>query len=311
MKLGAATREAYGRALLELGRQNPDIVVLDGDLSKSTMTKYFADAFPDRFFNMGIQEAHMVGTAAGLALSGKIPFVSSFAAFLLCKAYDQVRMAVAYSEAPVKLVGTHGGISLGQDGVSQMSIEDVALASTLPGFAVVVPADEEAARLATAALVDWPGPAFMRVGRPKAPIVYGDGCPFRLGEAIQLRDGDDVTLIANGLMVAECLQAADALAQEGISARVLDMHTVKPLDHGAITKAAQETGRIVVAEEHSVHGGLASAVALSLAQNHPVPMAVVALQDTYAESGQPGELFEKYGLTAKHVADAARRLAAR
>lgn len=308
MKLGKATREAYGHALRDLGGEYPDLVVLDGDLSKSTMTKYFADAYPDRFLNMGIQEAHMVGVASGLALSGKIPFVSSFSAFLLCKAYDQIRMGVAYSEAPVKLVGTHSGISLGHDGVSQMSIEDVALAMTFPGFAVVAPADEQATREATRALVEWPGPAFMRVGRPKAPIVYEDGCPFELGKAIELVSGDDVTLIGNGLMVSACLEAARTLAEEGIKARVLDMHTVKPLDHEAVAKAARETGGIVVAEEHSIYGGLGSAVALSVAQRHPTRMAFVAIADTYAESGEPDELFEKYGLTARHIAAKTREL---
>lgn len=305
MKLGRATREAYGLELRELGRERDDIVVLDADLSQSTMTRYFAQEFPDRFFNMGIQEAHMVGTAAGLALSGKVPFVSSFSSFLLCKAYDQIRMAVAYSEAPVKLVGSHGGISLGQDGVSQMSIEDIALAMTFPGFAVVCPADEVATRLATRAIAEWPGPAFMRVGRPKAPIVYEHGCPFTLGKAIQLLDGRDVTLIGNGLMVKACLDAAQQLEREGISARVLDMHTVKPLDHEAIERAARETGRIVVAEEHTIYGGLGSAVALSVVQRCPVPMAFVALEDTYAESGRPEELFEKYGLTAERIAEKA------
>lgn len=308
LQMGKATRQAYGEALRDLGHDNPDVVVLDGDLSKSTMTKHFAEAFPERFFNMGIAEAHMVGTAAGMALCGKIPFVSSFSAFLLCKAYDQIRMAVAYSDAAVKLVGTHSGISLGQDGVSQMSVEDVALATSFPGFTVVVPADEHSARAATRALASHPGPAFMRVGRPPAPLIYKEGDSFEIGKAVQLREGSDVTLIANGLMVGASLQAADKLAQEGISARVLDMATVKPLDDAAIASAAQETGHIVVAEEHSIYGGLGSVVAMSVARQSPVPMAFVALEDTYAESGDPGALFEKYGLTAQHIADKARDL---
>lgn len=308
VKLGKATREAYGLALKELGREVPELVVFDADLSASTMTHHFAKEFPHRFFNMGIQEAHMVGAAAGMASCGKIPFVSSFSSFLLCKAYDQIRMAVAYSELPVKLVGSHGGISLGQDGVSQMATEDAALTLTFPGFAVVVPADEAAATAATRALVEWDGPAYMRVGRPKAPIVYEDGCPFTLGKAIEVNPGNDITLIGNGLMVSACLEAARQLEKEGISARVLDMHTVKPLDHEAIGRAARETGRIVVAEEHTIYGGLGSVVAQSVARQHPVPMGFVALQDTYAESGEPEELFEKYGLTAGHIAQEAKRL---
>lgn len=250
----------------------------------------------------------MVGVAAGLALSGKIPFVSSFASFLLCKAYDQIRMAVAYSEAPVKLVGTHGGISLGQDGVSQMSIEDIALAASFPGFTVVVPADEHATRAATRALAALPGPAFMRVGRPAAPIIYDENVDFQLGKAMLLRDGSDVTLVGNGLMVQACLEAAEQLEKDGISARVLDMATVKPLDEEAVVKAARETGHLVVAEEHSIYGGLGSIIAMCLARRAPVPIAFVALEDTYAESGEPAQLFEKYGLTAQHIAQKAREL---
>ncbi|MBX6350173.1 MAG: transketolase family protein [Clostridia bacterium] len=306
--LGPATREAYGQELLALGRERPEIVVLDGDLSKSTMTKHFAEAFPERFFNAGIAEADMVGLAAGLARWGKLPFVSSFAAFLMSKAFDQMRISVAYAGLPVKFVGSHGGISLGEDGVSQMSVEDVALARALPGFAVFVPADAEETRRAVRAAADWPGPAFVRVGRPKAPVVYEGGCPFQPGRALRIREGRDVTLAANGLMLAAALDAADRLASEGVSARVLDLCSVKPLDEDEVVRAARETGAIVVAEEHLLAGGLGSAVAMAVAAEEPVPMAFVGLADTFAESGRPEELMQKYGLTAERIAAEARRL---
>ena len=300
--LGEATREAYGKALAELGRENPNIVVLDGDLSKSTMTKYFAQEFPDRFFNVGIAEANMVGIAAGLAASGKIAFASSFACFVMCKAFDQLRLAVAYSGNNVKIVGTHGGISIGEDGVSQMGHEDIGLALSLPGFAVMVPADGAQTRAAVRAAAEHVGPVYIRVGRPKAPIVYENGCPdFQIGKAITLREGRDVTLIANGLMVAAALDAAEQLEQQGISARVLDMHTVRPLDEEAVEKAARETGAIVVAEEHLLYAGLGSQVAMAVAKRHPVPMRFIGLTD-YAESGAPEALMRKYGLTADDIA---------
>jgi len=300
--LGEATREAYGKALAELGRENPNIVVLDGDLSKSTMTKYFAQEFPDRFFNVGIAEANIVGIAAGLAASGKIAFASSFACFVMCKGLDQLRLAVAYSGNNVKMVGTHGGISIGEDGVSQMGHEDIGLALSLPGFVVMVPADGAETRAAVRAAAEHVGPVYIRVGRPKAPIVYESGCPdFQIGKAITLREGRDVTLIANGLMVAAALDAAEQLEQQGISARVLDMHTVRPLDEEAVEKAARETRAIVVAEEHLVFTGLGSQVAMAVAKRHPVPIRFIGLTD-YAESGAPEALMRKYGLTANDIA---------
>ncbi|MCS6949107.1 MAG: transketolase C-terminal domain-containing protein [Armatimonadota bacterium] len=300
--LGEATREAYGKALAELGRENPDIVVLDGDLSKSTMTKYFAQEFPERFFNVGIAEANMVGIAAGLAASGKIAFASSFACFVMCKGFDQLRLAVAYSGNNVKIVGSHGGISIGEDGVSQMGHEDIGLALSLPGFVVIVPADGAQTRAAVRAAAEYVGPVYIRVGRPKAPIVYENGCPdFQIGKAITLREGNDITLIANGLMVAAALDAAEQLEQQGVSARVLDMHTVRPLDEEAVEAAARETGAIVVAEEHLLYTGLGTQVAMAVAKRHPVPMRFIGLTD-YAESGAPEALMRKYGLTADHIA---------
>jgi transketolase len=246
--------------------------------------------------------------AAGLAGSGKRAWLASFACFVMCNAYDQLRMSVAFPCQDVKVVGTHAGISIGEDGPSQMGIEDVGLACSLPNFTVVVPADEIAMTRAVEALAKTKTPAYLRAGRPNVPLLYENGCAFQLGKAIQQRDGKDVTIIANGLMVAMALEAAETLAAQRIQARVLDMHTVKPLDDAAVLAAARDTGRIVVAEEHLLHGGLGSAVAMSVARQHPVPMRFVGVRDTFAESGKPEELLAKYGLTAAAIANAAREL---
>jgi len=301
MKLGKATRDAFGLALAKLGETNPDIVVLDGDVNNSTRTEYFAKKFPERFFNVGIAESDLVGTAAGMASSGKRSWLASFACFVMCNAYDQLRMSVAFPSLDVKVVGSHAGISIGEDGPSQMAIEDVSLACSLPKFTVVVPADEAETEQAVQALAKIKTPAYLRVGRPKVPVIYENAFPFQLGKANQLRDGKDVTIIANGLMVSEALGAAEQLAAEGVQARVLDMHTAKPLDDAAVLAAAKDTGRIVVAEEHLLHGGLGSAVAMSAARQQPVPMRFVGIKDTFAESGKPEELLAKYGLTAGDI----------
>jgi transketolase len=308
-KLGKATRDAYGEALRDLGREHADIVVLDADLAKSTKSFTFGKEFPDRFLNVGIQEANMVGMAGGAASCGKVPFISSFAAFVILKGFDQLRMAVAYPRLNVKVAGSHGGISIGEDGASQQSVEDVALACTLPGFVVCVPSDEHQMRAAVQAAYAHDGPVYIRSGRPKAPLIY-DATPadFRFGRGIQLRDGTDLTLIGNGLMVAAALVAAEQLAGEGISVRVIDMPTVKPLDDELVARAAAETGAIVVAEEHLVHGGLGAAVAQAVCRSHPCPVEFVGIRDTYAESGDPEALMRKYGLTAADVEAAARRV---
>jgi len=296
-KMGKSTREAFGLALAEIGAEHTDIVVVDGDVHNSTRTEHFAKKFPTRFFNVGIAESNMVGVAAGLAGAGKRSWVSSFAAFVMCNAFDQLRMSVAFPCADVKVVGTHAGISIGEDGPSQMGIEDVALACVLPNFTVVVPADEVSMTWAVKALTGIKTPAYLRAGRPNVPTIYDASATFTLGKANRLRDGRDLTIIANGLMVAAALDAAETLAAKGVQARVLDMHTVKPLDDAAVLAAAGETGQIVVAEEHLEHGALGSSVAQSVVQQHPVPMRFVALKDTYAESGTPEGLLEKYGLT--------------
>ncbi len=308
LTLGRPTREAYGDALLELGRENRDIVAIDADLAKSTFSWTFGKEYPERFFNIGIQEANMVGIASGLASSGKIPFVSSFSAFVLCKGFDQLRMGAAYPRLNVKVIGSHGGISLGEDGVSQMSVEDVALACALPHFIVCIPADEHSMKKAVFAAAALDGPVYLRLGRPKAPLVHKPDVQFEFGKAIQLRDGDALTIVANGLLVGQALIAAGQLAGRGIEARVLDMHTIKPIDAEALEVAARDTGAFVVAEEHMHHGGLGSVVALSLAASLPCPIEYVNLGDQYAESGKPEDLLQKYGMTADSIVSAAERV---
>jgi transketolase len=296
-----SVREAYGKALLELGMENHDVVVLDSDLSRSTMTAFFAREFPERFFECGVAEQNMIGIAAGMAASGKIPFASTFAVFIPGRCFDQVRMSIAQPGLNVKLVTTHGGISVGEDGTSHQSIEDLSLICSLPGFTVIVPADAiettEAVKAAAATL----GPFYIRLCRPKLPLVYGDDYQFKLGKAVMMRQGGDATIIAIGLMVKAALDAAVKLAKEGIYCRVLNMSTLKPIDKEAIIKAAAETGAIVTAEEHLQHGGLGSEVAQVVAQNKPVPMEFIAIKDTYAKSGKPSELLERYGLTDKDI----------
>jgi transketolase len=310
VKLGAATREAFGRAVVELGRENKDIVVCDADLAKSTMTTYFQKEFPERFFSCGIAEANMTAIGAGLAYAGKIPFIASFSAFAMNKGFEQLRTCAAYPHVNLKVVGTHSGISIGEDGPSQMSVEEIGLACSLPGFVVLAPADEVSTKALVRAAAAHVGPVFIRTGRPKCPIVYNGAHQFEIGKAIELVDGSDVTIIAGGLLVAQSLLAAEALEGEGFSVRVIDMHTVKPLDRQAIERAAAETGAIVVAEEHLVDGGLGVRVAQVVAQTRPCPMEFVGLQ-TYAESGTPDELMEKYGLVARDVAAAARKAVGR
>ena len=305
-KLGQATRDAFGDALKDLAAEFPDVVTVDGDVGNSTRTEPFALANPERGFNVGIAESNMVSVAGGLAAAGKTPVVASFACFLLCNAFDQIRMSVAFPGLNVKLVGSHAGISIGEDGPSQMGIEDVALACSLPGVSVVVPADGISAKAATRAMLEHSGPLYLRGGRPKVAELYGSGIDFEIGKSIKLRDGDDVTIIANGLMVAAALDAAHMLEKEGVSAQVIDMHTVKPLDEEAIVAAAKKTQRIVVAEEHLAHGGLGSAVAMVVAKSIPVPMAFVNVGDTYAESGDADGLLEKYGLTPAAIVQAVR-----
>jgi transketolase len=311
LKLGMATREAFGRALVEAGRKNSDIVALDADLSKSTYTHLFAKEFPGRFVECGIAEANMIGIAAGLASSGKIPFAASFSCFAINKGFEQLRVAVAYPNVNVKVVGTHSGISIGEDGPSQMSIEDIGLACSLPNFAVLSPADEVAMQALVYASAAHVGAVFIRAGRPKAPVVHAPDQRFAIGGSVQLIDGSDVALIAHGLLVAEAIRAAEALEADGVSARVIDMYSIKPLDRAAIQRAASETRALVVAEEHLVATGLGVRVAQVVAETRPCPMEFVGIQDTYAESGTPDELMKRYGLVAPNVVAAAKRVLSR
>ncbi|HWZ44922.1 MAG TPA: transketolase C-terminal domain-containing protein [Candidatus Saccharimonadales bacterium] len=301
LKMGVATREAYGQALVELGKKDPNVIVLDADLAKSTFSAKFQKEFPDRFFTVGIAEANMVGIASGLALSGKLPFASSFAVFLCDKGYDQLRMCVAYPGVNAKFVGSHGGISIGEDGPSQQSVEDYALMCALAGFVVLSPSDEFCARALVHRMAEHVGPVYMRTGRAKAPIIYGPGDTFEIGKAKQHGDGRDAAIVACGFEVGYALHAQAQLAEEGIQVRVLDMHTIKPIDEAAIAQAAKECGAIVSAEEHLLDGGLGSQVARAVTKTHPVPMEFIGVQNTYAESATPEQLMEKYGLTAPFI----------
>lgn len=310
-KMGMATRDAYGKELAVLAETNDKIVVLDGDLSKSTKTVFFAEKFPERFYNFGIGEANIVGAASGLASCGLIPICSSFSCFITCKGYDQLRLAVAYSKTNVKVIASHGGISVGEDGVSQQAIEDFALMSSLPNFTVLNPSDEASARALVRQALKYDGPVFMRTGRPNAPIVHDENQKFEMGKGIKLRDGNDVVIVATGLLVWEALEAHEQLKDKGISASVIDIHTLKPIDVALLTEEAQRTGAVVTAEEHSIFGGLGTLVSKVLAENAPAPQEYVGVQDTYAESGKPAELMVKYGLTAEKIVEAAEKVVKR
>jgi transketolase len=297
----ASTRETYGKTLVELGKQNKDVIVLDADLSTSTMTSFFAREFPDRFFNCGLEEQNMISIAAGLAASGKTVFVSTFAIFASCRCFDQLRLCLSQPELNVKVVATHGGITVGEDGASHHAIEDLALYCALPGFIVVVPADAIEAAEAIRTAANTYGPFYIRLSRPKTLVVYPEDYHFTLGRAVTMRQGRDATVIAMGIMVAKALQAADILARQDIDCRVINMHTLKPLDEATIVKAASETGAIIVAEEHLAQGGLGSRVAQVVAREKPVPIEFVNLGDRYAVSGKAEELLQRYGLTARDI----------
>lgn len=302
-----ATRGAYGEELVKLAEEYPELVVLDADLSSATMTKAFSKAYPERFFNMGIAEADMMGFAAGLAACGKKPFANSFAMFSAGRAWEQVRNSIAYPHLNVKCVGSHGGLSVGEDGATHQCVEDLALMSAIPGMVVVNPCDGPEMRRAVKALLDYDGPAYLRLGRMAVESVTDEtpGYEFTLGKAAMLRDGADVTLAATGLMVQRALAAAEMLAARGVSARVLDFHTIKPLDTEAVLAAARETGCIVTSEEHSVIGGLGSAVASVCAENCPVPVVRHGVMDEFGRSGKALEVLEAYGLTAEVMVEKA------
>lgn len=295
-----ATRESYGEALKIYGADER-IVVLDADLSKSTKTEVFKKEYPDRFINMGIAEANMMCVAAGLASCGKIAFASTFAMFAAGRAYEQIRNSIGYTKLNVKIGATHAGISVGEDGASHQCLEDIALMRTIPGMVVINPADDIEAMQAVKAAIDYEGPVYMRFGRLAVEDINPADYKFEIGKGVEVKDGSDVSIIATGLMVQEAMKAADILAEEGISARVINIHTIKPIDEEIITKAAKETGAIVTAEEHYIMGGLGSAVTEVVCANCPVPVKIIGT-DRYGKSGKPAELFEEYGLTAENIA---------
>ena len=303
-----STRQAYGDALVELGKKNKDIIVMDGDLSKSTMTAGFKKEFPERFFNAGIAEGNLMGMAAGLALSGKTVFASTFAMFAAGRAYEIIRNSIGYPHANVKVCATHAGITVGEDGASHQCIEDLALMRVIPGMTVVHPADAVSTAKLLEQLAQMDGPAYVRLGRLGIPVIYDDSTEIKLGKGNLVRDGKDYTVIACGLMVNEAMMAAETLAAEGIDVRVIDLHTIKPIDEEIIIKAAKETKGIVTAEEHSVIGGMGSAVAEVLSTKCPAKLAMVGIQDRFGQSGKPPQLMEEYGITAADIVKAVKSL---
>jgi transketolase len=303
-----ATRDAYGDALVALGKKRNDVVVLDADLSGSTKTAKFAKVFPERFFNVGIAEQDMVGTAAGLAIGGKLPFASTFAVFATGRAWEQVRQSVCYPNLNVKIVASHAGITVGEDGGSHQSVEDIAVMRVLPNMTVIVPADGPETLQAIEAVAEYKGPCYVRVGRNKVPTVTGENYQFRIGKAQVLNEGKDAAIIATGLMVAEALKARDLLKAEGIDAGVINMSTIKPLDTDAVVAAAKRCGAIVTAEEHSIIGGLGGAVAEALAESSPAPMARIGVKDAFGTSGDQDGLLKHYGMSAGDIAAAVKEV---
>ena len=303
-----ATRIAYGEFLAEEGARNPNLVVLDADLAKSTKTADFAKLYPERFFDMGIAEQNLMGVAAGLALSGKTVCASTFAMFAAGRAFEIIRNSIGYTHANVKVCATHAGITVGEDGASHQTFEDLALMRTIPGMTVLNPSDGASAKLLLKQAVDMDGPAYIRLGRASVPVFYDQSADIKIGKGNVLREGKDVTVIATGIMVASAMEAAAYMAELSVDVRVIDMHTIKPLDEEIIIKAAKETGKIVTAEEHSIIGGLGAAVAEVVTRNYPCKLAMVGQHDTFGESGTPDELREKYGMTAADIVSAVKAL---
>ena len=303
-----ATRDAYGKTLAELGKINENIVAVDADLSGSTKTSVFKKEFPERFFNIGIAEQNLMGCAAGLASAGKIPFASTFAVFACGRAYDQIRNTIGYGCLNVKIAATHAGLTVGEDGGSHQMLEDIALMRVIPGMTVLVPADGEETRQAVIAASEYEGPVYIRLGRPKVPMIFDSNYKFKIGKAKLIEDGKDISIIATGIMVGEALKAREELLKQGIEASVLNMSTIKPLDLDAIIKEAQKTGAVITCEEHNINGGLGSAVAETLVENCPVKMKRIGVNDVFGRSGKPDELLEAYGLTAKNIVEEAKKL---
>jgi len=299
-----ATRLGFGEALVELGNENPNVVVLGGDVTGSVRTDLFKKAFPDRFFSVGVAEQDMMGTAAGLAIAGKIPFASAYGEFATGRPFDQIRQSIAYSQLPVKICASHCGITVGPDGATHQSLEDIALMRILPHMTVASPCDYLEAKKMVKATLNWNHPIYVRLFRDNTPVFTEASSPFELGKSVTLIDGHDVTIVACGLQVWEAILAEEVLSAQGISARVINMHTIKPLDKEVLLKAAQETGAIVTAEDHQIHGGLGGAVAEFLAQTCPTPQEFVAVNDTFGESGPGDELMRKYGIAKDDIVKA-------
>lgn len=303
-----ATRQAYGEALKQLAVENPNIVVLDADLSKSTMTAEFKKVAPERFINVGIAEQNLIGTASGLSLAGKIPFASTFAMFAAGRAFEIIRNTVAYPKLNVKIAATHAGLTVGEDGASHQAIEDLSLMRSIPNMVVLNPADGVEAKKAVIAAANYDGPVYIRLGRAAVEEIFDENYEFEIGKGVELVQGNDVSIIATGIMVEKALKASEILKAEGINARVINIHTIKPMDAELIIKAAKETKRIVTAEEHSIIGGLGSAVLEAISEECPVPLIRIGVKDTFGESGKPNELLEKYGLTEKEIVEAVKKL---
>jgi len=299
-----ATRQAYGEVLVELGDNNENIVVLDADLSKSTMTTHFEKACSDRFFNVGIAEQNLYGVAAGLAASGKTVFASTFAMFAAGRAFEIIRNSIGYARLNVKICATHAGVTVGEDGGSHQAIEDIALMRTIPGMTVLNPADAVSAKKLITAAAELNGPVYVRLGRAAVPVVYAENAEIQIGKGMCIRDGSDYAIIATGIMINEAMIAADKLSQEGISVRVIDMHTIKPIDSEIIVKAAKETKGIITCEEHTVIGGLGAAVAEVTAREYPARIRMIGIMDKFGESGKPDELMKKFNLTSDDIVQA-------
>lgn len=304
MEKKIATREAYGKALVKLSNLNKNVVVLDADLSKSTKTADFKAVAPERFINMGIAESNMMGVSAGLSTCGKIPFVSTFAMFAAGRAFEQIRNSICYPKLNVKVCATHAGLTVGEDGATHQSVEDISLMRSIPNMTVINPADAVETEAAILAIADYKGPCYVRLGRLAVNVINDESSyKFEIGKGVTLSEGSDVTIVATGMMVQLALEAKEILAKEGISARVINIHTIKPIDKELLIKAAKETGTIVTAEEHSVIGGLGSAVSEAITEEYPVPVLKVGIKDTFGESGKPNDLLEKYGLTVSSIVD--------
>ena len=302
------TRSGFGDGLLEAGKRNPKVVALCADLTDSVKMGAFKQAFPERFFQIGIAEANMIDIAAGLALSGKVAFASSFAAFATGRVYDQIRQGVAYSNTNVKIAGSHAGITLGEDGATHQILEDIGLMKMMPNMIVIIPCDYNQTVQATIAIAEYKGPAYIRYGRPKVPIFISEDTPFEIGKALMLNEGKDVTIIATGHLVWEAIKAGEILEEQGISAEIINIHTIKPLDNEAILNSVSKTGCVVTCEEHQFNGGLGDSVAQLLARNNPKPMEYIAIDDKFGESGKPEDLMVKYGLKSKNIVEAVNKV---